>query len=184
MNSRLAQISKEVSYALRHAPQEYGLKLDEEGFVPVEALLDALNARHPTRRTVIREDLEEIIATSDKKRHEIVGDRIRALYGHSVREKIERVPSTPPEALYHGTSHKALGSILDGGLLPMGRQMVHLSADVEMAEQVGRRRDSQPVILQVDSSAAHSDGIEFFEGNDRVWLATSIPAQYLSVLNS
>lgn len=184
MNSRLAQISREVSYALRHAPQEYGLKLDEEGFVPVEALLGALNARHPARRAVVREDLEEIIAISDKKRHEVVGDRIRALYGHSVRDKIERVPSAPPEALYHGTSHKALESILDGGLLPMGRQMVHLSADVEMAEQVGRRRDGHPVILQVDASAAHSDGLEFFEGNDRVWLAANIPAQYLSVLYS
>ena len=182
MNSRLTQISKEVSYALRHAPQEYGLKLDEEGFVPVEALLDALNARHPARRTVIREDLEEIIATSDKKRHEIVGDRIRALYGHSVNETIERSPSTPPSILYHGTTHKALGQRLEEGLRAMGRQMVHLSTDIETAEQVGRRRDGHPVILQVDASTANSDGIEFFEGNDRVWLAASIPAQYLLIL--
>lgn len=182
MNSRLAQISKEVSYALRHAPQEYGLKLDGEGFVPVEALLGALNARHPARRAVVREDLEEIIATSDKRRHEMVGDRIRALYGHSVQETIERAPSTPPSILYHGTTHKALEHILEEGLRPMGRQMVHLSADLETAEQVGRRRDGRPVVLQVDASAAHSDGIKFFEGSDRVWLAANVPVQYLAVL--
>ena len=184
MNSRLAQISREVSYALRHAPQEYGLKLDGKGFVPVEALLGALNARHPARRAVVREDLEEIIAISDKKRHEIVGDRIRALYGHSVRDKIERVPSAPPEALYHGTSHKALESILDGGLLPMGRQMVHLSTDYETAGQVGERRDNRPVILQVDAATACSEGIEFFEGSDRVWLAKHIPPSCLCVYSS
>ena len=28
-------LSKEVSYALRHAPREYELELDQEGFVPV-----------------------------------------------------------------------------------------------------------------------------------------------------
>lgn len=184
MNSRLNQISKEVSYALRHAPGEYGLVLDREGFVHVDVLLDAINARHPARRIVMREDLEEIIATSDKRRHEIVGDRIRALYGHSVQEAIERAPSTPPSILYHGTAHKALEHILEEGLRPMGRQMVHLSADVEMAEQVGRRRDGHPVILQVDASTAYSDGIEFFKGNDRVWLASKMPAQYLSVLKS
>lgn len=66
MNSRLTSISKEVSYALRHTPQEYGFELDEEGFVPIEALLGALSARHPTRRAVMREDLEEIVSTSDK----------------------------------------------------------------------------------------------------------------------
>lgn len=182
MNSRLTSISKEVSYALRHAPQEYGLELDGEGFVPVEALLDALNGRHPTRRAVTQEDLEESVATSDKRRHEIVGGRIRALYGHSVQETIKRVPSTPPSVLYHGTTHRTLGQILKEGLKPMGRQLVHLSADVETAEQVGKRRDRNPVILLVDAAAAHEDGIAFYEGNDKVWLADTVPPQYLSVM--
>ena len=29
------KLSKEVSYALRHAPWEYELELDENGFVPI-----------------------------------------------------------------------------------------------------------------------------------------------------
>lgn len=37
------ELSKEISYALRHAPWEYELELDEEGFVPISQLLDALN---------------------------------------------------------------------------------------------------------------------------------------------
>lgn len=37
------ELSKEVSYALRHAPWKYELEMDEEGFVPIEQLLDALN---------------------------------------------------------------------------------------------------------------------------------------------
>ncbi|WP_032078032.1 RNA 2'-phosphotransferase [Clostridium drakei] len=36
------QLSKEISYALRHAPWEYELELDEEGWVSVEQLLIAL----------------------------------------------------------------------------------------------------------------------------------------------
>ena len=35
MDSRLTHISKEISYALRHAPWEYELELDEQGFVPI-----------------------------------------------------------------------------------------------------------------------------------------------------
>lgn len=37
------QLSKEISYALRHAPWEYELELDEEGWVNVKNLLTALN---------------------------------------------------------------------------------------------------------------------------------------------
>ncbi len=37
------KLSKEVSYALRHAPWEYELELDENGFVLIEQLLNSLN---------------------------------------------------------------------------------------------------------------------------------------------
>ena len=33
------KLSKEVSYALRHAPWEYELEMDEEGWVNTEQLL-------------------------------------------------------------------------------------------------------------------------------------------------
>ena len=39
MNSRLTHISKEISYALRHHPEEYGLALDAQGFVEIADLL-------------------------------------------------------------------------------------------------------------------------------------------------
>jgi len=35
----LMQLSKEISYALRHAPWEYELELDDNGWVSVEQLL-------------------------------------------------------------------------------------------------------------------------------------------------
>lgn len=40
---RLTELSKEISYALRHAPWEYELEMDEAGWIPVGQLLDALN---------------------------------------------------------------------------------------------------------------------------------------------
>ena len=135
------KLSKEVSYALRHAPWEYELELDENGFVLIEQLLNSLNSLNEYGRNVTREDLEYIIANSDKKRHEIVGDKIRALYGHSVPNKIEKIPGLPPDILYHGTAKRFVDSIMKDGLLPMKRQYVHLSVDTTMATLVGKRRD-------------------------------------------
>lgn len=180
----LKELSKEISYALRHAPWEYELELDDEGFVPIEQLLHALNegGNYVDDRPVTKEDLEEIIRTSDKKRHEIVGDRIRALYGHSVPQSIKKDIGTPPDILYHGTNEFCVEAIAKDGILPMARQYVHMSTDTQMAETVAKRRKGRMVIMQIDAKKAMADGIEFFVGNDRVWLAKHIPPQYISVL--
>ena len=37
----LQKLSKEVSYALRHAPWEYELELDSEGWVSIEQLISS-----------------------------------------------------------------------------------------------------------------------------------------------
>ena len=177
----LKELSKEISYALRHAPWEYELELDEEGFVPIEQLLHALNENKDYDRPVTKEDLEEIIRTSDKKRHEIVGDRIRALYGHSVPQTIKKEIGTPPDILYHGTTTDVLQKIKESGLLPMKRQYVHLSTNQEIARQVAGRRHRKTVILAVDPPESKCNGSTFFIGNDKVWLADRIPPQCISI---
>lgn len=87
----------------------------------------------------------------------------------------------PPAILYHGTARRFLASIKREGLLPMSRQYVHLSTDVATAKQVGLRRDSQPVILTIATEKAQAAGIQFFVGNDQVWLCSEVPPQYLQV---
>jgi putative RNA 2'-phosphotransferase len=176
----LVDLSKEISYALRHAPWEYELELDEQGFVPIAQLLHALNESNSYEREITQADLEQIIKQSDKKRHEIVGDKIRALYGHTLPQIIKKEPGIPPTILYHGTTHKALPQILQSGLKPMQRQYVHLSVDIETATSVGKRRDSNPIILKINADAAQKAGIQFFIGNEKVWLCKHLPKEFIS----
>ena len=172
------QLSKEISYALRHAPWEYELELDEEGWVPVVQLLAALQetGRWPN---ISQEDIVQMMARAEKKRHEMRGGKIRAFYGHSLPGKIKKAEQCPPPVLYHGTTHKAVQSILSTGLVPGARQYVHLSCDIATALEVGKRRDAAPVLFQVDAKRAWADGIKFYLGNEKVWLADAVPAQYL-----
>lgn len=62
----LQKLSKEVSYALRHAPRQYGLELDSERWVDVELLLEALH-KNEFWKNISMKDLEEMIRASDKK---------------------------------------------------------------------------------------------------------------------
>lgn len=165
------KLSKEISYALRHAPWEYELEMNEEGFVPLEQLLDALE--------ITKEDVLKVMEISEKKRLEIAGDKIRALYGHSIPMHIKKIEAAPPDVLYHGTARRFIDSIKKSELLPMSRQYVHLSVDEETAIAVGKRRDNNPVLLKVDTALAIIDGIKFYIGNDKVWLCDRVPAQFI-----
>lgn len=126
------ELSKEISYALRHAPWQYELELDEKGFVDVDQLINAL--REEKRwESIELSDIKHVMEISDKKRLEIKDGKIRALYGHSIPMKILKEPGKPNKVLFHGTARRFLDSIKKQGLIPKGRQYVHLSVDIETA---------------------------------------------------
>lgn len=175
-----SKLSKEVSFALRHAPWEYELELDSEGWVDIEQLLSALRSDKQWK-TITENDLRKMIEVSDKKRHEIYEGKIRALYGHSVPQKISKKVSIPPSVLYHGTARYIVERILSEGLQPMARQYVHLSADIETAILVGKRKDSNAVLLKIEAEKATNKGVKFYQGNNSVWLADSIPSMFIKV---
>lgn len=174
------KLSKEVSYILRHAPWEYELELDEQGWVDISQLLDSLH-RDKKWESVHADDLDKMLAASDKQRHEIAEGRIRALYGHSVPHKIIKQAEAPPSVLYHGTAGRWVDTILKDGLKPMKRQYVHFSVDTDTARLVGGRKDSSPVILQIDAKRAAADGVKFYHGNNNIWLADELPPEFISI---
>ena len=174
------RLSKIVAHALRHEPWLYELELDDEGWTPVGALLMGLRGHGQRWRKLTEADLAQMVAGQAKQRYEIGNGRIRALYGHSTEAKIRKETAVPPTILYHGTARKTAELILYEGLKPMNRQYVHLSADREIAIQVGQRKDQEPVILHIRAGDAQRQGIVFYKGNERVWLADLVPADFIS----
>lgn len=179
MKQDLVQLSKTMSYALRHHPEEFGLHLDEEGWVSMQDFLAALRTRQRKWHDIDEQTIVAVMANSEKQRFELREGKIRAYYGHSVPTKVQKEAMVPPQYLYHGTTPRALEAIKREGLKPMGRQYVHLSADEETARQVALRRTSKPVILLIEAEHAHRQGIAFYLGNDMVWLADAIPPTYI-----
>ena len=170
---KMKRIGKKLCFALRHRPEVFNLVLDDEGFCDAEDVCRAFN--------IVYEELERIVAESDKKRFELSDGKIRALYGHSFSNRIKKEEIAPPEYLYHGTSHESALLILQEGLKSMKRQYVHLSFDFSMAKEVGLRRDDQPVILRISALKAYKNGVVFYEGNERTVLADYIPFEYIEV---
>lgn len=177
MTATLHRASRWLAYVLRHAPREYGLHMDSEGWVDVQQLISADSGYRLTHDVVTR-----IVEEDDKQRYQLndTGTLIRAVQGHTAIARVYQ-PEVPPSVLYHGTKQQALRGILGNGLLPMQRSHVHMSADVATAEEVASRRKGANVILQIDSLAAYSKGVTFYRSENGVWLCGAIPPEFITI---
>ena len=169
--------SRLLTLVLRHEPEKIGVQLDDAGWTDVTLLLRALKRQG---HSVSLHQLEEIVASDGKSRFTLSDDRkrIRAAQGHSVPVNLGLVPQMPPAVLYHGTARHHLDAIFNEGLRPGGRQLVHLSADIDTATKVGGRH-GKPVVLCVDCEAMISEGHEFLKADNGVWLTNTVPAKFL-----
>lgn len=178
-NKKLIEVSKFLSFVLRHQPQEIGLSLDSEGWAGIEALIVAANKSGQALDKAI---LMQVVETSDKKRFSFSEDglRIRAAQGHSTETvSIDHPEKTPPEFLYHGTAMRFLDAILKEGLKPGSRHYVHLSESVDTAIAVGKRY-GKPVVLKIEALRMHQQGFKLYQSENEVWLTKQVPSSHIT----
>lgn len=176
-------LSKMLSGALRHFPEDVGLALDEAGWASLDALADAAGEQFIWAD---RSAVEGVIAADPEGRYEretVDGEvRVRATYGHSVDVELTGTGdgATIPDELYHGTSPDAADWIREEGIKPMQRQGVHLSPSVEVAKAVGEHHAADPVVFAVDAAALLADGFTVERRGDEVFVAPErVPTEYV-----
>jgi putative RNA 2'-phosphotransferase len=172
------EISKFLSFVLRHRPDAAGVTLDEGGWVDVELLLrGCADSGH----RISRDELVEVVATSPKQRFAFSDDglRIRANQGHSTDVELGYEAAEPPDVLFHGTVARALPSIRERGLQRMDRHHVHLSGDEATARAVGARR-GKAVVLCIDARGMRAAGHTFYRTPNGVWLTDEVPNAFIA----
>ena len=182
MNEKLKQVSKFLSYILRHHPESIGLTLDNNGWADLDELV---NLSLKDGRKITKELVFETVTQNDKKRFALNDDntKIRAVQGHSLEVDLELEEQIPPEKLFHGTATRFLDSILEKGLIPSGRQYVHLSSDLETAVNVGKRH-GKPVVLEIKAGLMLDEGYKFYLSQNKVWLTNNVPEKYIDVIKT
>lgn len=174
------KLSKFLSLLLRHKPEVIELDMDEFGWVNINQIIK--NAKKIKGMVIKREDINEVVRTSEKQRFKIAGDRIKANQGHSIDviHEFEK-PTELPDVLYHGTATRYLDSIMEKGILSMDRHHAHLSATKETAVQVGRRH-GKVIVLRVDVKAMlQTNMYDFFISENNVWLTEWVPPEFITI---
>ena len=172
----LQRFAKFLAYVLGVRPDEFGLVPDSEGFVEIKGLLQALREEGEWS-FVGRGHLMEIIHSPDRERFEMEEDRIRA--AAPALSLLPEPMGSPPRILYHAVRRRAHPVALLHGLRPAKGAWVIMALTRELAERMGKRRDSDPVVLEVRAEEAACRGIRFHATQGLLFLAESIPPQFL-----
>jgi putative RNA 2'-phosphotransferase len=184
---RITALGKLLTYILAHRPDEFGLVPDQEGFVPVKDLRQALIEPKPKVAPwpvtpwseegwsyVRRSHIAEVAYGSDRSKFELKDDRIRSTQPAAAYEA-----AVPPQTLYYGCRRRAYPHILQGGLDPGGRQFIPLATDPALALRIGRRRDPNPILVEIHAQRANNEGVAFYQTHPLLYLATHVPSNYI-----
>ena len=176
----LESLARMLAYILGRRPDEFGLVLEEGGWVPVKQLLQSLH-EEPGFARVRREDLERLAALVTPPRLEVAGERVRSL--DPAPPELRRESGGPlPSSLYLAIPPKIHTLVWDEGLKPPpGRELV-LARRPDLARRLGRRRAHDPTPVTVAAQAAARAGIAFQAYGEELFLvAAPIPREFIQM---
>ena len=184
-DEELERIGRTMAGALRHFPDKLGLSMDKQGFVPIKDLIFAIqtkDSRDPnnSRYHWLRpHHIIALVETDPKGRYQYSNDLIRATYGHSIDLDLKLPTDNIPEHLYYPTTEEECDIILETGLKPSDRKMVHLSKAYSDAYNAGKVRTETPIILEIDATNAICAGHIIMRAAKTVYLVKEIPREFL-----
>jgi putative RNA 2'-phosphotransferase len=175
---QLENLAKVLTYVLCHRPDEFGLVLDDQGFVSVKQLLQAL-AGEPGLGHVRRHHLEQLAGLLHPPAFELAGDRVRGLI--PAPANLRRPGEEPPTLLYIAITPKSHERVFEAGLkAPPDRELL-LSHTRELALKLGRRRSPDPVLVTVQAQAAARAGVALENYGEGLTLTREIPRPFLQL---
>jgi 2'-phosphotransferase len=199
-NNSDKNISKTMSWILRHGLGQLGLKPDNLGRIPLETLLNL----NQMKKLNVSEDLvRHIVETSDKKRfnleqvdgiwliganqglsepHKNFCETKNFIRGHSKdignkidNSKLMELIIKPLDLCVHGTYKKNIEQIKATGLKTMSRTHIHMATGFPNDNKVvsGARNSANAFVL-IDMEKAMNDGIKFYKSANGVILTEGI----------
>ena len=172
-------LGRTMAGVLRHFPERYGLEMDAHGWVDLRDFLTAVQIRNKRFKFLRPHHVIGLIETDPKGRYQFEDGKIRATYGHSMDIDLDLPTEGIPDVLYYPTTDEESHLLLEAGLRPSDRKMVHLSATFEAAMEAGRVRIQAPVILEIDTKGARAAGTVIMKAGKTVYTTKEVPGEFL-----
>ncbi|AGI47218.1 RNA:NAD 2'-phosphotransferase [Thermoplasmatales archaeon BRNA1] len=168
------KLGRTLAAVLRHG--KYDLEMDPQGFVDMRDIISIVKENNPRMKWLRSRHIEALALTDPKGRYQIRGHNIRATYGHTIKLDLQLPTDRVPAYLYYPVSEEEGDIIMETGIRPTDRAMVHLSATYRDAVNAGRAHLDDPLILEVDTEACAEAGHPIGRAAKTVYLCDMVPA--------
>ena len=169
-------LAKFMAYMLGRDPSEFGLVPDNNNRYKIKDVLKAINEMDGYRNIRLG-DLKELTLTLEKP--VIIMEEGFISAADTTVLITKRLAENPPKILYTPVRGKAHAHILREGILPTGAPYVLMSPDKDMAMRIGRRIDSEPVIVEVRTHVCMEEGVIIREAG-QLFIADYLPSKCFS----
>jgi len=164
-------------YILGHRPDEFGLIPDKEGFITYKELLWGIH-EEPGWGHVRQGHINEVLMGKERDLFQTEDKRIRTL-DRRWHLDFENPTLSSLKILFTPIRRKAHPFAMQKGLQSTEGRYIILTSDGDMAKRIGRRRDQNPVLLEIMAASAQEEGISFYPFG-HLFLTTDIPARFIS----
>jgi putative RNA 2'-phosphotransferase len=170
----LKQLAKFLAYVLGRRPDEFGLIPDDQGYVKIKNLLQALHEDDQWRK-VRQADLNTLVATERPASIEIRENTVRA----TIREQLPSIttPDRLPKLLFSVIRRRAYPKVHSSGIQSGPNTKIVLSRDEVMAKRIGKRLDNEPVLLTVNTEMAQATGSHIQQFGEHLFLSDYISVE-------
>ncbi len=173
------KIGRILATILRHG--KFGLEMDDQGNVFLKEVIAKIRERTPRMNWLKARHIEALVDTDPKGRYAISGGKIRATYGHTIPLDITLDCENIPDELFYPATHEEVEILLETGIFPVDRTMVHLSLTYRDAYRAGSVRTDDPVILMIDTGVCMELGSDIGRVARTIYLCRSVPADAIDI---
>lgn len=172
-------LAKTLSYVGYHSPSEFGLFWNPDGTMPWKEFYWALQD-DDSLRFVRDSHLKELAYLGYELPFSLDDDGILR-----IRTKFKTpdygIARGIPERLFFGCRRKHFGFVAQNGLIAAGRPYLALHANRDFALRIARRRDPEPVAIEVYARKAQNAGVIFRQAGDELFLVDAVSVEFLII---
>lgn len=177
----IEKLGRNMAGILRHG--KFDLPMDDQGFVRIKDIIAVVKEKNQRLHWLRPHHIEALVSTEPKGRYQISGDYVRATYGHTIELDLKLNTDNVPEELYYPTNEEEVEDILENGLYPTDRAMVHLSLSFDDAFRAGLAHEEEPIILAIDVDKCFDEGYDIGKAAKTVFLCKMVPPDCIRIIH-
>ncbi len=170
-NLKIKKIYKLLLYILSHKPDEFGIVPDDNGFVKIKELIQVFS-QDKNLPSIRLQTFNEIVLNSENPHIDSKQNLIRAKNREALPDFLKDCPL--PKLLYICVRNRAFNYVLERGISAADNSRVILSADIDQAAQIGKRRDNKQELFIINTKSAIQNGATFYKFGDLIYIADFI----------